>query len=76
MEMKKAMGLPEEQVDNYIQGKLDEYAKKIGDNIGCRAEQVREILSRRMSEHEELNYDTGSIEYRSAEFDALSGRLP
>lgn len=27
-----------------------------------------------MSEHEELNYDTGSIEYRSAEFDALSGR--
>ena len=74
MEMKNTMGLTEEQMDNYIQGKLDEYAKKIGDNIGCRAEQVREILSRRMSEHEELNYDTGSIEYRSAEFDALSGR--
>lgn len=73
-EMQKTMNLTEEQVDAYIQGKIDEYAKKIGDNIGCKFEQVREVLSRRMSASEEINYDTGSIEYRSAEFDALSGR--
>ena len=58
----------------FIQGKIDEYAGKIADNIGCRRDQVREILSRRTTSGEKINYDTGSIEYRAAEFDALSGR--
>lgn len=74
MEMKVNMNLPEEQTNAFIQRKIDEYAEKIADNIGCRRDQVREILSRRMSSGEEINYDTGSIEYRAAEFDALSGR--
>lgn len=74
MEMKVSMNLSEEQTNAFIQGKIDEYAEKIADNIGCRRDQVREILSRRMSSGEEPNYDTGSVEYRAAEFDALSGR--
>lgn len=74
MDMKNSMNLPEEQTSVFIQNKIDEYAEKIADNIGCRREQVREILGRRMSSGEVINYDTGSIEYRAAEFDALSGR--
>ena len=72
--MKNSMNLPEEQTSVFIQNKIDEYAEKIADNIGCRREQVREILGRRMSADDEINYDTGSIEYRAAEFEALSGR--
>lgn len=75
MEMKISMNLSEEQTNVFIQGKIDEYAGKIADNIGCRRDQVHEILRRRMSSGEEINYDTGSIEYRAAEFDALSGRI-
>lgn len=74
MDMKNSMNLPEEQTSVFIQNKIDEYAEKIADNIGCRREQVREILGRRMSADDEINYDTGSIEYRAAEFEALSGR--
>lgn len=70
MDMKNSMNLPEEQTSVFIQNKIDEYAEKIADNIGCRREQVREILGRRMSSGEVINYDTGSIEYRAAEFDA------
>ena len=74
MDMKNSMNLPEEQTSVFIQNKIDEYAEKIADNIGCRREQVREILGSRMSADDEINYDTGSIEYRAAEFEALSGR--
>lgn len=75
MEMKISMNLSEEQTNVFIQGKIGEYAEKIANNIGCKCDQVREILRRRMSSGEEINYDTGSIEYRAAEFDALSGRV-
>ena len=74
MDMKNSMNLPEKQTSVFIQNKIDEYAEKIADNIGCRREQVREILGRRMSADDGINYDTGSIEYRAAEFEALSGR--
>ena len=74
MDMKVSMKLTEEQTDIFIQDKIDEYAGKIADNIGCKRKQVHEILSRRMTVGEEINYDTGSIEYRAAEFDALTGR--
>lgn len=60
--------------EELVQEAIQEYSEKIADNIGCKRDQVREILSRRMSSGEEINYDTGSIEYRAAEFDALSGR--
>lgn len=73
MEIKINLKLTEEQVDGLIQSKIDEYAEKIADNIGCKREQVREILNRRITAGEKINYDTASIEYRAAEFDALSG---
>ena len=60
--------------EELVQEAIQEYSEKIADNIGCKQHQVREILSRRMSAGDEINYDTGSIEYRAAEFDALSGR--
>lgn len=63
-----------EELEETIQARIMDYAKEISVNIGCKYEQVRDILCRRLSTNEELNYDTGSIEYRSAEFDALSGR--
>lgn len=75
MEIKINLKLTEEQVDGLIQSKIDEYAEKIADNIGCKREQVREILSRRITDGEKINYDTASIEYRAAEFDALSGKV-
>ena len=69
------INLQEEQMDVCVQNKIDEYAGKIADNIGCKCEQVREILRRRVTAGEKINYDTSSIEYRAAEFDALSGNV-
>ena len=66
--------LTADDFEELVQEAIQEYSEKIADNIGCKRDQVREILSRRMSSGEEINYDTGSIEYRAAEFDALSGR--
>mgnify|MGYP000733173415 CR=1 FL=1 len=66
--------LTADDFEELVQEAIQEYSEKIADNIGCKQHQVREILSRRMSAGDEINYDTGSIEYRAAEFDALSGR--
>lgn len=66
--------LTADDFEDLVQEAIQEYSEKIADNIGCKRDQVSEILSRRMSSGEEINYDTGSIEYRAAEFDALSGR--
>lgn len=54
MEIKINLKLTEEQVDGLIQSKIDEYAEKIADNIGCKREQVREILSRRITDGEKI----------------------
>lgn len=72
--MKVRHKLTADDLEMSVQETIQEFAKKIADNIGCKCEQVSEILSRRMADGEEINYDTGSIEYRAAEFDALSGR--
>lgn len=72
--MKVRHKLTADDLEMSVQEIIQEFAKKIANNIGCKCEQVSEILSRRMADGEEINYDTGSIEYRAAEFDALSGR--
>ena len=63
-----------EVMEKNILSRVEEYSKKIADNIGCEKGQVKEILERRLLPDNAVNYDTGSIEYRAAEFDALSGR--
>lgn len=67
-------GGPADAIEKMIESSLLQYSEKIASNIGCNTVQVKEILERRLSSEEKLNYDTGSIEYRAAEFDALSGR--
>lgn len=57
-----------------INNTVNTYSKKIADNIGVSVESVKEILKRRITYDTERNYDTSSIFYRAAEFDALSGR--
>lgn len=57
-----------------INNTVNTYSKKIADNIGVSVESVKEILKRRITYDTEKNYDTSSIFYRAAEFDALSGR--
>ena len=67
-------GIPTEVMEENILSSVEDYSKKIADNIGCEKGQVKEILERRLLPDNAVNYDTGSIEYRAAEFDALSGR--
>ena len=72
--IKTIKGLSSEMVEANILSSVEEYSQKIADNIGCEKGQVKEILERRLLPDDTVNYDTGSIEYRAAEFDALSGR--
>lgn len=74
-DMAKLPGVTAEIIETAINEKVKEYSEKIAANIGCDSKQVKNILKCRLLSDEELNYDTGSIEYRAAEFDALSGRI-
>jgi hypothetical protein len=76
IEQTRKMGkrLSAENMELGIQDTIDEYAEKIAINLGADKKQVKEILKRRVSHSTEKNYDTSSIAYRAAEFDALSGR--
>lgn len=67
-------GLSTEIQEENISSIVNEDSEKIAANIGCDPKQVKEILERRMLPETDINYDTGSIEYRAMEFDALSGR--
>ena len=66
-------GVPAETIEININNIVNVYSEKIAINIGVNIEPVREILKRRMNNTPERNYDTSSISYRAAEFDALSG---
>ena len=64
-------GIPTEVMEENILSSVEDYSKKIADNIGCEKGQVKEILERRLLPDNAVNYDTGSIEYRAAEFLSL-----
>ena len=72
--MRSMEGVPAETIEININNIVNVYSEKIAINIGVNIEPVREILKRRMNNTSERNYDTSSISYRAAEFDALSGR--
>lgn len=67
-------GLTAEMQEDSILSVLKEFSEKIAANVGCDQKQVKEILERKLLPESESNYDTGSIEYRATEYDALSGR--
>lgn len=72
--MRSMEGVPAETIEININNIVNVYSEKIAINIGVNIEPVREILKRRMNNTSERNFDTSSISYRAAEFDALSGR--
>lgn len=67
-------GISAQLQEENILSVVNDYSERIAANIGCDTKQVREILERKMLSRNEKNYDTGSIEYRATEYDALSGR--
>lgn len=73
---KKCKPKSREDEEKLINEDIEEYLYDIALEIGCADEnQIRKILSRKLLQLEEADYDPAGLRYRAEEYDALNGTL-
>ena len=65
----------QELKNSIISQRIDEYAAKIGRDIGQGVDVVKPVLIRRWSNTSDEQYATTSVKYRIEEYEALSGEV-
>jgi len=69
------MEFTQEKKEEIIYDKIDEFALKIGRDIGQSADVIKPVLMRRWSGTSDDGYTTTSVKYRAEEYEALSGEV-